>query len=473
MTRHRKFLPLMLGILAAHACTDDALGPDPFTDELPPHALSKLGVPLESVEQPGPEAVGYRYEDVKLPGGRPLRLHYWYPASAAGGSEAVYRTRLYGVPIVPGRIDAVSFETVSDVARFHAPVAGGTYAAVLISPGWGNMGFDQAQYAEHLASHGFVVVSMDHNGSSNEDSMTDQINALAGATVLPCLDGGPSPCTDNVMTGFLGRVRDMTYALDVLEGQANGSGAFLRGHVRADAVGMLGHSSGAGLAVVAAAGQRWAGLPPEPRVRAIMPLGFPGGLDPSDFGAVEIPSLFSVGTDDRTTPPLIAQSAFYAMGSDPRMMVQLAGAVHRSFNSNWCKLLQAVGSVVLQRGDAAMGESILLATVLTHPSSGTAFQYCSYEDFVQPVDLTGLIESITGIAVVPGSVPTGLSLEDATRITRGQAMAFFTWALEGKPQYERFLLPNNVLPPVKLTRCFETEAGTLCWDGSGEGYEYR
>lgn len=473
-----RFLRFLLAAVLASSvltsCTDLPMDPTDAGDPaLAAPALDKLGVPATNLEALGPYAVGYRVEDTWLPGSRPLRLHYWYPASSGKGAKAIYKVRLHGVPIVPGVADPIAFQVESDVAVNGAPVSGGVFPAVVMSPGYGNMGFDQAGYGEHLASHGFVVVELDHSGSTWDDWWIDGINGALG-TSIPCMDNQPAPCLDGDFASlYIGRIRDVVFTLDVLEGIGGGGVAsFLQGHVDPDALGMMGHSSGAVTAVVIAAGFWPFGIAADARVRSIMPLGLPGGMPDFVFQATEVPVLFSVGTDDGTTPPFVTKAAFDAVSSSPRLMVELEGAEHRSYNTEWCNLLQNLGATVLE-SERALVEYYFLSNVLTHPSSGTAFDYCTYRDFTYPMDLTALVEQITGTEVTPASVPRGMALDETTRITASQATSFFKWTLAGEAQYERFLLPNNVRPPARLTRCFDNAAGTFCWEGGTSGYVKR
>lgn len=468
---------LLLAALTAFAlasCTDLPVAPKDAADpELAAPALDKLGVPAADIESFGSYAVGYRVEDTWLPGSRPLRLHYWFPASSATGPKAIYKVRLHGVPIVPGVVDPIAFQIQSDVAVADAPIAEGVFPAVVMSPSYTGPGFEQAGYGEHLASHGFVAVELDHNGSTWDDSWIDGINGLLGTTI-PCMDGQSPPCLDaDLGAVYVGRTRDVAFTFDVLEGTGvGGVGSFLQGSVDMDALGMMGHSSGATTAVVMAGGFAPLGIAADARVLSIMPTGLPGGIPAFVFNAIEVPVLFSVGTSDGTTPPFVTRAAFEALSSNPRLMVELEGSEHRSYGTEWCDLLQALGGVVQASGTAKVERSLLI-NFLTHPSSGTFLDYCPYRYFTQPLDLIDLVEDITGTVVTPGDVPRGMALEETTRITSAQATAFFKWTLEGEPQYERFLLPNNVLPPATLTRCFDNAAGTFCWDGGSGGYVKR
>ncbi len=474
MERSKLLLPSLLLAATLSACVDQSVVSDVTGPDVPDPSFDRGGMPALRLQQPGPYAVGYRFEDAVLPDARPLRLHFWYPAAPTAGPLAVYRPRLYGVPIEPGVIDPMLFEAESDAAVADAPVAsGGPFPAIVISSGYGAMGHPQAAYAEHLASHGFVVVSMDHNGSSLEDMAIDILSGAVGHQVLDCFDGQPAPCTDDgsIIDPYPGRFEDVGFVFDVLDGNASGSvGSFLAGSVRTGGYGMMGHSSGASDAIAMAGGSpEYPDLEPDPRIKAIMPMGAPYD---QYMPELSVPILLVVGSEDHMTPTPWAREIFDAISSNPRMMVELQGAVHHSYNTTWCKLLQSAGALVLA-SDAAVTEQLLMGAMLTQDAMGHSTDYCSYEDFTTPVDIRGLVEMFTGFEVTPTSVPALLGLEETTRIIDGLATAFFKANLAGEAQYDRFLQPQWVTAPATLTRCFDDPAGTFCWESGTNGYVKR
>lgn len=473
MHRSSVLVPLILTVAMA-ACADQSRNPEVMAPNVPQPLLAKGGEPAMRLAQPGPYAVGYRVENTVLPGSRPLRLHFWYPATPVPAPLAVYRPRLFGVSIAPGEIDPVSFEERADLAVENAPVAtGGPFSAVVISSGYGALGYSQWGYAEHLASHGFVVVSMDHNGSSLDDIIVDVVNSMFGPTALQCLDGKPAPCLDDgtVVDPYPGRFEDLRFAFDALDGNAPGGvGSFLAGHVRTGGYGLMGHSSGASDALALAGGSPgYPEMQPDPRVRAIMPLGSPNDQYEQQLS---VPVLLVVGTNDHITPLAWTQEIFNVVSSSPRMMVELQGNVHRAFNTDNCRQMQSAGGIALQN-EKAIVEYLLFADLVYSPVMGSATDYCSYQDFTSPVDLRDFTKSITGFEVTSSSVPSLLGLDETTRIVSALATAFFKVNVAGQPEYDRFLQPTSMPAPVKLTRCFDNPAGTFCWDGGTNGYVKR
>ena len=106
--------------------------------------------------EPGPHAVGRT--TLQLDDGsrsRPLVADVWYPADAdAVGDPSVYQ-------FIPG------IEFASESALAEVPVAAdGPYPLVIYSHGSGGLRYVASFFTELLASHGFVVASVDHVGNT-------------------------------------------------------------------------------------------------------------------------------------------------------------------------------------------------------------------------------------------------------------------------------------------------------------------
>lgn len=89
---------------------------------------------------------------------RALTLEVWYP-SQKGGSAAIYQN-------VTRKKNAFSVQ--GDAFR-DAPLAKGNYPLVVLSHGYTGYRTIMFYLGEHLASHGYVVVGIDHTDSTNED----------------------------------------------------------------------------------------------------------------------------------------------------------------------------------------------------------------------------------------------------------------------------------------------------------------
>lgn len=147
--------------------------------------------------KPGSLAVGVKTIDVVNPGqlstadfsslvDRKLRLEVWYPATNDTGKPAVYNdvTRLGKAFSVQG------------IALRDAKPLGDKYPLVVLSHGYTGYRTIMFYLGEHLASHGYVVASIDHTDSTNAD--IDFANAPFA--------GFPST--------LLNRARDQQFVLD-------------------------------------------------------------------------------------------------------------------------------------------------------------------------------------------------------------------------------------------------------------------
>ena len=120
---------------------------------------------------------------------RPLVLEVWYPAdlSAPSASKATYKnvTRLQQ-----------PFELQGDAYRNAAAVSNGQFPIVLLSHGFTGYRTQMFYLGEHLASHGYVVVGIDHKDSTNAEVFDNDTRASGGIST------------------FYNRARDQQFVLD-------------------------------------------------------------------------------------------------------------------------------------------------------------------------------------------------------------------------------------------------------------------
>lgn len=113
-----------------------------------------------ALARPGPHPVGVRTE--VLPGPRALVTEYWYPAEAGTPPGCAYATLL--------RDGHRAITLMGQACRgAHAAAGVGELPLVVISHGWPGNRYLMGHFAEHLASHGYRVVAIDHPGSTYED----------------------------------------------------------------------------------------------------------------------------------------------------------------------------------------------------------------------------------------------------------------------------------------------------------------
>lgn len=307
--------------------------------------------PSVDFASPGPDAVGFK--QMALPdkdGKRPLALTIWYPAAADPTQpSATFDAR-------PGNPSAVR-------ARKDAPAApsGGPYPLVIIAHGLMGSGSVYFLWGTHLASYGFVVMTVDAK-DFGDTSLDAASNAEADAIVL--LHDHPNDI-----------LREIAFA-DTL----TAPGGALASQIDTDHIGVWGHAAG-GTTALQAAGARidfqtlaaWCGdkrsdyfaaescqyvghetaiaalygvtdpmaepLPPlaDNRVAAIV-LAAAGGqlhaFDGDGLTGLAVPTLFMAGTGDVSVSPTYNSVwAFDQIGSPIKALAIFDGGTGRSFRS--------------------------------------------------------------------------------------------------------------------------------------------
>lgn len=247
--------------------------------------------------------------------GRALPVEIWYPASAdyAGhdldpAQQDAYRAIWVTAEMDPDDPPLIPQEAVRDAAPAALPGE-----LVLFAHGYAGHRREATYLCTHLASHGYVVVSADHIGSTSWD--VDSMMA-SGATVD--------------MTAFrhqmgIDRYGDVPFLI---------AAATERGYAHDGPVGVVGISLGGWTALIAPA--------VEPRVVSIVPLCPAGGrspIYPNNGGLRALldlgwPSTVSclVGVADRDSwLPLYGQLDTFAKLPGPSRMLILQDADHNHF----------------------------------------------------------------------------------------------------------------------------------------------
>ena len=393
-------------------------------------------------ERASSRRVGHTIRSVIVPGSavgepRAVKVHLWYPADNRGFSGAPktrYSSALYGLPL-PAQWDPLSWSVEAEIAREDVPVhpGGNSFPVLIFSHGNTNDPFDYAYTLERIAGEGFVVAAPSHTGNTQDDVRIDFINDLAGGVPLfNCNDGLAPPCSrTGVPRSIRDRAKDVTAVLDALQGPDG----WLGDRADVNRAGVFGHSRGSVTALAVAGGSTTWGITPEPRVKAVMGLaiGAPAVTFAVNLADITVPTLLVAGTLDIVSPQAVSEDAFELLGSGEKLFVSIEGAHHRSYSSANCNLTQSAGAIA-----QATTRAVLDLHMMTHLSTGgrtgnagSSKEYCSYDTFVNPVDIRPITFALTGFNVTPTSVPiTGLDVDEVKEGVTEMAAVFFKKVLK-------------------------------------------
>jgi hypothetical protein len=185
---------------------------------------------------------------------RQIQLQFWYPSDDVDGYEQVpwledglvvsrALARDTGLP-------AFTLDHTVDILSHSykdAPISDdlGQYPIIIISHGWRGFRNLHTDFAEELASQGYIVISIDHTFGSVATVFDDESVSLLNLDALP-----PREINDNFLVDANQLVEtygnDVIATLDHLEVLHNSTGSMFGGRLDLDSIGLLGHSTGGG-----------------------------------------------------------------------------------------------------------------------------------------------------------------------------------------------------------------------------------
>ncbi|MBW4549017.1 MAG: alpha/beta hydrolase [Symplocastrum torsivum CPER-KK1] len=248
-----------------------------------------------------------------------------------------------------------------------------TKPLIVFSHGLGSVRTDMRYLAEHLASHGYVVVALEHPGSNG----THIRNALR--LKAPLLEAEE----------FLNRPKDISFVLDELQTLNQNASSPLQGKLASDRVMVVGYSLGAATALSVAGAQLQLtelkqrcpgdilafslgetaqcfaeGLPEDryqlrdSRIKAAIALSPTTSLIFGETGLsqVAVPTLIVAASADKTTPALTEQIIGFDKMPSPKWLVGIVGGTHLSVKDPSTTTDQAGQLDTLYTGGEVVGE---------------------------------------------------------------------------------------------------------------------
>lgn len=289
--------------------------------------LAAVSIPAfaSDLEKPGPYPVGVTTtvfvdesrDDKTTKSSRTLLTEIWYPTTKLGTQFPV---NTFSDFLLKGSNPGISMaikmafkktateldKTFENNAFRDPPVADGQFPLIIFSHGNGGFRMQNIFWAEHLASHGYIVVAPDHTGN-------------AAATVV-----------DNKLIihdsktreqAAIDRPLDVRFLIDAMGKWNKGADSRFNGKLDMEKIGVGGHSFG-GMTSTMAADQ-------DDRIDAIVPMAAVG----REHQNTEVPSLIILATEDDTIGAAgnARVREYYDEATGPKYLVEFVDAGHYSF----------------------------------------------------------------------------------------------------------------------------------------------
>lgn len=264
---------------------------------------------------------------------RRIRVQVWYPSDDVSGykreawlQDGIKLSRSLAKEM---RLPFFVLDHTEDIlsnAYLEAPISGkeDSYPIIILSHGW--MGFRNLHndFAELLASNGYIVMGIDHTYGAQLTVFDDGFAAELDRKALPDRDS-TSEFLNYANRLVLTYAGDIKLVLDSLEFINDGGYSnVINGHLDLSRIGLMGHSTGGGADVSVALS--------DDRVKALFGMDAwvePLGMENMTAG-VSVPSLFlrseqwEGGLNDNYLIPLV-------QASNDAELIQIEGTTHIDF----------------------------------------------------------------------------------------------------------------------------------------------
>jgi len=318
------FVAVILLAGAAAAAEEAAKQVDQTLKKIPTKN-TQADTELPDPAKPGPYPVGvttmllvdHSRTDANIGGPRSLMTEIWYPAT--DDSRGLPKNRLIdfylkgtNLGLIVGlkigmNIDIMKLDkTFRNFAVRDARVRDGVFPLLLFSHGNGGMRSQSVFWCEHMASHGYIVMSPDHTGNSS-------VTTIDGRVVGYNKEGREQSAID--------RPRDLSFLINAMERMNKGGDSRFLGKVDLEHIGVAGHSFG-GYATTSIADH-------DRRVDAIAPMAY---VAPTREN-YDCPVMVVIATEDATIGLLGNNRIrkYYEESKGPRYLVEFVNGGHYSF----------------------------------------------------------------------------------------------------------------------------------------------
>lgn len=435
-------------------------------DELGPYSIGHTTVILNDTT---------RNNDGSAPAiapGRFLHLDVWYPTNVKTDDRILYdwNNPIYndntGGQTYPGLPDLAAMtwdgSLSSNAVTELAPLARRGKFPLLIASHGNLVGSakNMPDTLEMLASHGYVIASIEHTGNSDAQFQADWLGNRIG------LDIGPNP---NLGSGvILQRTKDVSFVIDqVLEGfLEQKTGIEFTGHIDQESIGVLGFSLGGMTSLATVAGIGVQNHSADRRVKAALMVGGSNyGLlmNTDDYANAKVPLMF-LGNDTGVVYDKFNEFT----GTKSKYIVDIADFNHHvgGYQTSWCQdFVSSMESVDPNVFPAVFGNPtsvepsdfanfIFPATFYwssTGPRNSGIYDYCESEVFDNIsdevlVDVLFFDSSILGVRdELIDSMPLKpkASIAEITRTTNRYSVSFFNSYLKKNKRYKRYLTDSR------------------------------
>ncbi len=268
---------------------------------------------------------------------RRFMIQVWYPSEADSSSERapwMSEAKVYA-PAIASHIGLPSFfldhlALVKIPSYKESPLAASSkpFPVILFSHGWNGFNAQNTGQALELASHGYVVVGVQHTYGAVVTVFPNGDVALNNPAALPP-DETPTDeyevTAQKLVEQWAG---DLGYTLDFMKGENEDSSSPFFGKLNLNLVGVYGHSTGGGAAV------QFCGTDP----RCIALLGMDPFMRPVSYevinNGVEQPSFFMFSqtwADNTESRNNELFNRFYPKVEQPRGAITIDGTAHYDF----------------------------------------------------------------------------------------------------------------------------------------------